>query len=132
MASLRMRREQMLASLKREQPRAARDTLRGGGPGSGSSGSMATAGRETDATAERSSQGLLQMQQQVMQQQDRDLESLERTVVGTKHIALQVRLAAAGAAGTGPVPTTQSAAARGCHPGLHARGPASRGARCVC
>ncbi|EFN58350.1 hypothetical protein CHLNCDRAFT_59611 [Chlorella variabilis] len=89
-ASLRMRREQMLASLKREQPRAARDTLLGGGPGSGSSGSMATAGRETDATAERSSQGLLQMQQQVMQQQDRDLESLERTVVGTKHIALQI------------------------------------------
>ncbi|KAL4427976.1 hypothetical protein ABPG75_002065 [Micractinium tetrahymenae] len=89
-AALRSRREQMLASLKREAPRAARDTLLAG---SGSSGGLAAAGaggRETDATAELGNRGLLSMQQQVMQQQDDALESLERTVVGTKHIALQI------------------------------------------
>ena len=89
---LRTRREQMLTSLKREQPHVAREALLGGaGLGSSSNGTMATGARETDVTAELSSQGLLQLQHQVMQQQDRDLESLERTVVGTKHIALQVR-----------------------------------------
>lgn len=78
----------MQASLKREAPRAAREALLGGG--AGSSGAMAGRGRETDATAELNNAGLLQLQQQVMSQQDAALESLERTVVGTKHIALQV------------------------------------------
>jgi hypothetical protein len=90
-AALRTRREQMLASLKRDQPRVAREQLLGSAGGNRSSGNMAgAASRESAATAELSSQGLLQMQQHVMQQQDQDLESLERTVVGTKHIALQV------------------------------------------
>lgn len=87
----------MQASLKREAPRAAREALLGGA--GGSSSSMAAGGRETDATAELGNTGLLQLQQQVMAQQDTALESLERTVVGTKHIALQVQglLAAVGA-----------------------------------
>jgi hypothetical protein len=76
----------MLQSLKREQPRAAREALLGGSSGGGA----APGSKETDATAELGNQGLLQLQQQVMQQQDQELESLERTVVGTKHIALQV------------------------------------------
>lgn len=79
-------------SLKRgDQPggRAQRSTLlSGGSAGGGSSSSMAAAGagggRETDATAERSNAGLLQLQQSMMQQQDADLAQLERTVVGTK------------------------------------------------
>lgn len=83
-----MQREKMQASLKREAPRVAREALLGG---AGSSGSAAGGGRETDATAELNNAGLLQLQQQVMTQQDAALESLERTVVGTKHIALQVR-----------------------------------------
>lgn len=93
-AVLRSQREQMLASLKREAPRAARDTLLGGASAGGGGGAVAAAGpggRETEATAELGNRGLLAMQQQVMQQQDDALESLERSVVGTKHIALQVR-----------------------------------------
>jgi hypothetical protein len=78
----------MLQSLKREQPRAAREALLGGSSGGGA----APGSKETDATAELGNQGLLQLQQQVMQQQDHELESLERTVVGTKHIALQVKM----------------------------------------
>lgn len=97
--ALRTRREQMLQSLKREQPRAAREALLGGAGGGSTSALTAGAGRETDTTAELGSQGLLQMQQQVMQQQDQELESLERTVVGTKHIALQVGWLWGGAAG---------------------------------
>lgn len=46
--------------------------------------------RETDATAELDNTGLLSMQQQVMQEQDGNLLLLERTVQGTKHIALQI------------------------------------------
>lgn len=92
-AVLRSQREQMLASLKREAPRAARDTLLGGASAGGGGGAVAAAGpggRETEATAELGNRGLLAMQQQVMQQQDDALESLERSVVGTKHIALQI------------------------------------------
>ena len=77
----------MLQSLKRpqEQPGgAARSALLGGGSGGGGGS------KETDHTAELGNQGLLLQQQAVMQQQDRELEALERTVVGTKHIALQV------------------------------------------
>lgn len=90
-AALRSRREQMLALLKREAPRVARDTLLGGASsGVGGRAAAAPDGHETEATAELGNRGLLSMQQQVMQQQDEELESLERTVVGTKHIALQV------------------------------------------
>lgn len=89
-AALRSRREQMLTSLKREAPRAAHGTLLGGASASGTAAAGGRGGRETEATAELGNRGLLAMQQQVMQQQDEALESLERSVVGTKHIALQV------------------------------------------
>lgn len=97
--ALRRQREQMLASLKREQPRAAREALLGGASSSGGGGTGG--GRETDITAELGSQGLLQLQQSVMQQQDQHLESLEHTVVSTKHIALQVRRVGGGGGGWG-------------------------------
>lgn len=93
LGELRRRREQMLSSLRREAPRAARDALLGGAiAAAGSSGSLAAGGggRETDTTAELGNQGLLQLQTQAMAQQDAELEHLERTVVGTKHIALQI------------------------------------------
>ncbi|KAL4445412.1 hypothetical protein ABPG77_011237 [Micractinium sp. CCAP 211/92] len=89
-AALRSRREQMLTSLKREAPRAAHGTLLGGASASGTAAAGGRGGRETEATAELGNRGLLAMQQQVMQQQDEALESLERSVVGTKHIALQI------------------------------------------
>lgn len=85
LTALRSRREQMLQALKRDQ-RSARSTLLGdSGDGSG-----AGPARETDATAELDSHGLLSMQHQVMHQQDRELEQLERSVSSTKHVALQI------------------------------------------
>lgn len=95
--ALRSRREQMLQALKRDP--SARSAARAGllGSSGGAADGLGTAagpsGRglgETDATAELSSGGLLAMQQGVMQQQDEELEALERSVVGTKHIALQI------------------------------------------
>eukprot|EP00878_Enallax_costatus_P020004 GHUV01021128.1.p1 GENE.GHUV01021128.1~~GHUV01021128.1.p1 ORF type:complete len:209 (+),score=78.66 GHUV01021128.1:535-1161(+) len=47
-------------------------------------------GKETEVTAELDNKGLVQLQQQVMQQQDRELEQMEKTVVSTKHIALTI------------------------------------------
>lgn len=88
LSALRTKREQMLAQLKREAPRAAREQLLGGRDGGGTGGGGG--GRETDTTAELGSAGLLQLQHQVMSQQDRELEGLERSVAGTKHIALQI------------------------------------------
>lgn len=43
-----------------------------------------TPGRETEATAELDNRGLVQLQQQVIQQQDQELEQMEKTVVSTK------------------------------------------------
>ena len=40
--------------------------------------------RETDQTAELDNQGLVQMQNRVMQSQDNELEELERTVASTR------------------------------------------------
>lgn len=76
----------MLQALKRDQPRAARSVLLGD-----TSGAKPDAGgKETDTTAELDNRGLIQMQQEVMRQQDTELEHLERSVVTTKHIALQI------------------------------------------
>jgi SYP5 family syntaxin len=41
-------------------------------------------GRETEVTAELDNRGLVQLQQQVMQQQDQELEQMEKTVISTK------------------------------------------------
>lgn len=52
----------------------------------GSSGTSAQQQRakETEATAELDNKGLVQLQQQIMQQQDHELEQMEKTVVSTK------------------------------------------------
>lgn len=78
--ALRNRREQIQSSLKRQQTASDRDSLLGGGGGASSSG----APRETEATAALDSRGLMQLQEQVMRQQDRELEQMEKTVSSTK------------------------------------------------
>ena len=40
--------------------------------------------RETDRTAELDNQGILQMQQDVMQEQDQNLEAMEQSVASTR------------------------------------------------
>jgi hypothetical protein len=75
---LRNRREQIQQSLKRTAQTADRDALMSGAGGSGGGG------RETEATAALDTRGLLQLQEQVMQQQDRELEQMERTIGSTK------------------------------------------------
>ena len=40
--------------------------------------------RETEQTAELNNQGLVQMQNRIMQSQDNELEELERTVASTR------------------------------------------------
>ncbi|GFH07769.1 syntaxin-52, partial [Haematococcus lacustris] len=57
------------------------------GPGAASS---AQGSKETEATAELDSRGLLQLQQQTMVQQDEVLGQMEKTVRNTKHIALAI------------------------------------------
>ncbi|KDD75355.1 hypothetical protein H632_c726p1, partial [Helicosporidium sp. ATCC 50920] len=84
-SALRGRREQMLQALKRDGAAAQRGALF-----AGSSGQGAPSGQETIQTAELNATGLLSLQQEIMSQQDRDLESLEHSVAGTKHIALQI------------------------------------------
>lgn len=46
--------------------------------------------KETEATAELDNKGLVQLQQQIMQQQDHELEHMEKTVISTK-VILQKR-----------------------------------------
>jgi len=46
--------------------------------------------RETERTAELDSRGLLQLQQQTMDNQDQMLTQMEKTVTSTKHIALAI------------------------------------------
>ncbi len=41
-------------------------------------------GKETEVTAELDNKGLVQLQQQIIHQQDRELEQMEKTVVSTK------------------------------------------------
>ncbi|GBF90597.1 hypothetical protein Rsub_03169 [Raphidocelis subcapitata] len=84
---LRNRREQIQQSLKRQQAPSQREALlAGGGGGAGGSGGA----RETEATAQLDARGMLQLQEQVMQQQDRELEQMEKTVTSTKHIAVTI------------------------------------------
>ena len=47
-------------------------------------GQQRPAGKETEVTAELDNRGLVQLQQQVMQQQDRELEQMEKTIISTK------------------------------------------------
>jgi SYP5 family syntaxin len=73
----------MLGALKREAPRPRVDLLGGGGAG-------AAPARETDATAALDGGGLLSLQRQVMGEQDRELEALERGVATTKRVAVAI------------------------------------------
>lgn len=78
---LKNRREQIQQSLKRQQQHSERAALMAGSSGASSSSGAA---KETQATAQLDSRGLLQLQEQVMKQQDRELEQMEKTVVSTK------------------------------------------------
>lgn len=82
--ALKTRREQMLQSLKRTQHHQGRESLLQG------AGAKQEKPRETEATAPLDNRGLLQLQNQVMQQQDQELENMEKTIISTKHIALAV------------------------------------------
>ena len=100
-AALRNRREQMLQALKRSPPQppgAARTDLLSTSTTTTTTGTSnynynnnnRGSSKETDVTAELDNTGLVSMQRQVMQQQDDNLDLLERSVQGTKHIALQI------------------------------------------
>lgn len=47
-------------------------------------GQASSPARETDRTAELDNQGILQMQQDVMQEQDQNLEAMEQSVASTR------------------------------------------------
>lgn len=77
--ALKNRREQVQQSLKRSQ-QGDRDALLAGG----NTERQQQRAKETEATAELDNHGLVQLQQQIMQQQDHELEQMEKTVVSTK------------------------------------------------
>lgn len=82
---LRNRREQMQAAIRRTPAQSEREMLLGGQQqGSG------TASKETEATAELDTGGLLVLQKEMMRNQDNVLEQMEVTVRSTKHIALAI------------------------------------------
>uniref|UniRef100_A0A061RCK1 Syntaxin 8 n=1 Tax=Tetraselmis sp. GSL018 TaxID=582737 RepID=A0A061RCK1_9CHLO len=81
---LKSRKEQMMGMLSRNQ--ANRESLL---EKSGFAGSSSQP-QETERTAELDNQGLLQLQQQVMQEQDSELDELSHSVQNTKHIALAI------------------------------------------
>jgi SYP5 family syntaxin len=84
--ALKSRREQLLVALKRNQQGASnRESLM-----AGSSSVARVAAIETEATAALDNRGMLQLQQNVIQQQDQELEYMERTIGSTKHIALTI------------------------------------------
>lgn len=78
LADLRSKAKQMSSSLSSAQ--ATRTSLMDGG----------VAPVETSRTKGMDNSGLVNLQRQIMQEQDQDLESLEHTVLSTKHIALAV------------------------------------------
>ncbi len=82
--TLRARREQLQQSLKRGEATGARSQLFGGGAGNNKGGMSNGGGRETDATAGLDTTGLLQLQRDVMQDQDEQLDELEKTVTSTR------------------------------------------------
>eukprot|EP00877_Chromochloris_zofingiensis_P014326 jgi/Chrzof1/9147/Cz03g37190.t1 len=85
--ALKNRREQIQQSIKRQQQSSDRELLLQGGS---SSSRALPGGKETDQTAELDNRGLLQLQEHVMKQQDQELESMEKAVISTKHIALTI------------------------------------------
>jgi SYP5 family syntaxin len=77
--ALKNRREQIQQSIKRGH-QGDRDALLAGS----STAAQQQQAKETEATAELDNQGLVQLQQQVMKQQDQELEQMEKTVISTK------------------------------------------------
>ncbi|MEW5311316.1 MAG: hypothetical protein WDW38_003043 [Sanguina aurantia] len=84
---LRNRREQMQHSIKRSAGAAGRNSLFEGASGSGSKPHVT---KETDATAELETSGLLGLQQQIMSSQDQELEQMEKAIGHTKHVAIAI------------------------------------------
>lgn len=78
LVDIRQKSKQMAAALSSAQ--ASRASLMEGG----------IAPVETSRTQGMDNSGLVKLQRQIMKEQDQDLESLERTVLSTKHIALAV------------------------------------------
>lgn len=85
-SALRSRRESLLAGLKRE----------GGGASAqravllGSVDASSARPRESATTAPLDASGLISLQRQTMEAQDRELEHLERGVASTKQVALRI------------------------------------------
>lgn len=82
--ALRNRREQMQLSLKRDHSQQNRSALMQ------DAGQSSSPARETDRTAELDNEGILQMQQDVMQEQDQNLMAMEQSVASTRHLALTI------------------------------------------
>lgn len=78
---LQARKDQMYSMLSRNQ--ANRDSLLSGA-------SSQQGAQETDATAELDNHGLLQLQQEVMDDQDQHLEQLSQSVQRTRHVAVAI------------------------------------------
>lgn len=58
----------------------------------GASSSKSNVTKETDATAELETSGLLGLQQQIMRSQDQELEQMEKSIGHTKVIQIPVKL----------------------------------------
>lgn len=82
--ALRNRREQMQLSLKRDHGQQDRAALMQ------QAGQSSSPARETDRTAELDNMGMLEMQQDVMQEQDLNLAAMEQSVASTRHLALTI------------------------------------------
>jgi len=82
--ALRNRREQMQMSLKRDHSQQNRAALMQ------QAGQHSGPAQETDRTAELDNLGILDMQQDVMQEQDLNLAQMEQSVASTRHLALTI------------------------------------------
>lgn len=79
--ALRNRREQMQLSLKRDPSQQNRSAVMQ---------QSRNPAMESDTTAELDNHGILQMQQDVMQEQDQSLVAMEQSVASTRHLALTI------------------------------------------
>ncbi|KAA6419644.1 MAG: Qc-snare Syn8 Syntaxin8-family, partial [Trebouxia sp. A1-2] len=82
--ALRNRREQMQMSLKRDHGQQNRAALMQ------QAGQSSGPAQETDRTAELDNLGILDMQQDVIQEQDLSLAQMEQSVASTRHLALTI------------------------------------------
>lgn len=80
---LKSRRESMLHALKRNNQQQDRDNLLAGS-------SSQVQPRETEQTADLDNKQLLQLQNKIIKVQDEELETMEKSIISTKHIALAI------------------------------------------